>query len=104
MITRKMFISYVKSEADAGLWTMKMENERVIKMQAYRKEFATRIINWGNNLYSNFNGTGYKFAKSENFVGFRYNVERSSVNYWVYYQWSMENAYENFGKWISNWG
>jgi hypothetical protein len=60
-------------------------------------------MTYGENLIDNFNGTGYMFAKNEKFIGIRYDVIKSEINYWSFYSNNMDQAYEIFGKQIKMW-
>ena len=103
MLIRKWFTSAVRSEKDAGMITWKVRNEEIAALKAERQQFAQRILTWGNTLMTNFNGTGYRFARNEAFIGIRYNTISSSINYWKFYARNMDDAYETFGRQISRW-
>ena len=60
-------------------------------------------MRYGEDLIDNFNGTGYRFAKNEKFVGIRYNAMKNEINYWSYFQNNMDRGYEQFGKQIKMW-
>lgn len=60
-------------------------------------------MKYGGELIDNFNGTGYMFAKNEKFIGIRFNMMKSEINFWTYYATNMDMGYEYFGKQIKSW-
>lgn len=99
----KMWTTYVHNEQECHIVLKKEEDARKAERDAWKREFATRIMRYGEDLIDNFNGTGYRFAKNEKFFGIRYNTAKSEINYWSYFQNNMDRAYEQFGKQIVLW-
>jgi hypothetical protein len=85
MTEMKWWITWVHSEKEAGIVLKKEMAAKAAAESEWRKSFATRIMRYGENLIDNFNGTGYRFAKDEKFIGITYNVIRPEMNYWSYY-------------------
>jgi hypothetical protein len=81
---RKMWITWVHSEKEASITLKKEEDANKAADDAWRREFASRIMKYGTDLIDNFNGTGYMFAKTEKFIAIRYNVIKSEINYWTF--------------------
>ena len=73
-------------------------------MATKRKEIASRIITYGDDLMQNFNGTGYRFLKLERFMAIRYNLETGAITHWGINAWNMDDAYEQFGRTLMSWG
>ena len=72
-------------------------------LAARRKEIASRITAYGEDLMQNFNGTGFRFLKANLFRAVRYNIETGSISYWNINAWNMDSAYEQFGKTLMSW-
>lgn len=98
-----MWTTWVHNEHECHITLKKEEDAKKAEDDAWRRDFAMRIYNYGVDLIDNFNGTGYRFAKNEKFIGIRYNVIKSEINYWSFFQNNMDRAYENFGAQIANW-
>jgi hypothetical protein len=92
--------TYVHNEQECHIVLKKEEDARKLEQDTWKKEFATRIMRYGDDLIDNFNGTGYRFAKNEKFIGIRYNALKNEINYWSFFQNNMDRAYETFGKQI----
>jgi hypothetical protein len=99
----KMWTHVITNEKDAHITLKKEEDALKAEQDTWKREFASRIMKYGGDLIDNFNGTGYRFAKNEKFIAVRYNVMKSEMNYWTFYQNNMDRAYETFGKQIKMW-
>lgn len=97
----KMWTTWVHDEKGASITLKKEEDAIKAEQDAWKREvMASRIMKYGGDLIDNFNGTGYRFAKNEKFIGIRFNTVKNEMNYWSFYQNNMDRAYETFGKQI----
>lgn len=84
MSTKKLWTTWVHTEKEGGIILKKEQLALKEADDDWRRGFATRIMKYGGDLIDNFNGTGYRFAKNEKFIGIRYNVIKSEINYWTF--------------------
>ena len=99
-----MFAGPIHSEKEAGIILESEHKAHLAEIAAKRKEIASRIITYGDDLMQNFNGTGYRFLKAEVFRAVRYNLETGGIAYWNINAWNMDSAYEQFGRTLMSWG
>ena len=104
MKVKKMFVGPIHSEKEAGIILESEHKAYLAEIVSKRKEIASRIIAYGDDLMQNFNGTGYRFLKAELFRAIRYNLETGAISYWNINAWNMDNAYEQFGRTLMSWG
>jgi len=91
---KKMFVGPMHSEKEAGIILESEHKAHLAEIAAKRKEIASRITTYGDDLMQNFNGTGYRFLKAEVFRAVRYNLETGGIAYWNINAWNMDSAYE----------
>jgi hypothetical protein len=99
----KWWVTWVHTESECGIVLKKTQLAKKAEDDAWRRDFATRIMRYGEDLMDNFNGTGYMFAKNEKFIGIRYNVVKNQMSYVSYYASNMDRAYEGWGKALKWW-
>jgi hypothetical protein len=74
-----MFKKQVASEKDGHFWLKSDQEEKLKAEQVERELRYARMAPYANDLINNFNGTGHRFAKYQQFYGISYSLRTGKV-------------------------